>query len=139
MVAGRNELLQGPSYYAVILIAVTLLFWRNSLVGFATISVMCGGDGLADIIGRRLGTAKLPWNKDKSWAGSLAMFGGTLLRVAVALHQHAPGPSYSPRVWNACYKIVPHAVIQHSRHLYSFLAVTFVPLNANIFQVPSEG
>jgi phytol kinase len=39
--------------------------------------LMCGGDGLADIIGRRWGTHKLPLNPDKSWAGSAAMFGGS--------------------------------------------------------------
>lgn len=108
MDAGRNELLQGPSYYAVILIAVTILFWRNSLVGFATISVMCGGDGLADIIGRRLGSAKLPWNKDKSWAGSLAMFGGNVLSFSfhfpiglLCLHNVEGWKSSSYKCWPA--------------------------------------
>ena len=36
--------------------------------------MMCGGDGFADIIGRRLGQHKLPFSVDKSWAGSSAMF-----------------------------------------------------------------
>lgn len=37
----------------------------------------CGGDGLADIVGRRLGKGNpLPWNPEKSWAGSAAMFVG---------------------------------------------------------------
>lgn len=40
---------------------------------------MCGGDGLADIIGRRFGgNAKLPHNSNKSWAGSAAMFAGAV-------------------------------------------------------------
>ena len=39
---------------------------------------MCGGDGLADLVGRKFGSAKLPFNKNKSWAGSLAMFVGEL-------------------------------------------------------------
>lgn len=38
--------------------------------------LLCGGDGLADIVGRRLGRAKLPGQRDKSWAGSIAFFGG---------------------------------------------------------------
>ena len=37
---------------------------------------MCGGDGLADVVGRRYGSAKLPFNHSKSWVGSLAMFTG---------------------------------------------------------------
>jgi phytol kinase len=43
------------------------------------VALMCGGDGLADIIGRRFGSgAKLPHNSNKSWAGSAAMFAGAL-------------------------------------------------------------
>ena len=38
--------------------------------------LMCGGDGLADIIGRKYGSLKLPFNKKKSWIGSVAMFAG---------------------------------------------------------------
>jgi phytol kinase len=40
------------------------------------VMLLCGGDGLADIVGRRLGRQKLPFNPNKSWAGSLAMFLG---------------------------------------------------------------
>lgn len=38
------------------------------------LAMMCGGDGIADIVGRSFGSVKLPWNKDKSYAGSVAMF-----------------------------------------------------------------
>ena len=41
---------------------------------------MCGGDGFADIVGRRIGRTKVPWNRGKSLEGSLAMFVcGTLM------------------------------------------------------------
>lgn len=60
----------------LIMTAVTVVFWRESPVGMMVLSLMCGGDGLADIIGRKYGTVKLPFNKAKSWAGSLAMFTG---------------------------------------------------------------
>jgi dolichol kinase len=33
--------------------------------------LMCGGDGLADLVGRRWGKTKLPFNASKSWVGSL--------------------------------------------------------------------
>lgn len=48
-------------------------------------SLMCGGDGLADIVGRRLGAGNpLPWNPGKSWAGSAAMFlGGFGMAIAL--------------------------------------------------------
>ena len=41
--------------------------------------VMCGGDGLADVVGRQWGKARLPFNADKSWAGSAAMFAGSFV------------------------------------------------------------
>lgn len=74
----RQELLRGPLFYVLIMTAVTVVFWRDSPVGMMVLSLMCGGDGLADIIGRKYGKAKLPFNKAKSWAGSLAMFTGTM-------------------------------------------------------------
>lgn len=46
--------------------------------------LMCGGDGLADIFGRRFGHQKLPWNKGKSWIGSLGMFlGGWVFSLVI--------------------------------------------------------
>jgi len=74
----RQELLRGPLFYVLIMTAVTVVFWRESPVGMMVLSLMCGGDGLADIIGRKFGTAKLPFNTSKSWAGSAAMFAGKL-------------------------------------------------------------
>ncbi|KAK9845538.1 hypothetical protein WJX84_000495 [Apatococcus fuscideae] len=72
----RQELLRGPLYYCLVLIAGTLLYWRESPVGILALALMCGGDGLADVVGRQFGTARLPFNPDKSWAGSLAMLLG---------------------------------------------------------------
>ncbi len=73
----RQELLRGPLLYIGIVTAVTLLFWRESPVGLMVLCLMCGGDGLADVVGRRYGSARLPFNHNKSWLGSLAMFTGT--------------------------------------------------------------
>lgn len=68
------ELLRGPLYYALVLCLCTVFFWRDSPVGMIALAIMCGGDGIADIVGRRIGGVKLPHNPRKSWAGSIAMF-----------------------------------------------------------------
>lgn len=39
--------------------------------------------GFADIIGRRYGSVKLPFNEKKSWAGSISMFISGFLLSAV--------------------------------------------------------
>ncbi|GLC36164.1 hypothetical protein PLESTB_001373600 [Pleodorina starrii] len=73
----RGELLKGPLFYVVTLVAATVLCWRDNPAGLIAVAMMCGGDGLADIVGRRWGAgAKLPYNKSKSWAGSIAMLVG---------------------------------------------------------------
>jgi len=71
-----REILRGPLYYGVVFVVCTILFWRNSPVGILALMMMCGGDGLADVVGRRFGAVKIPFNKEKSFAGSAAMFGG---------------------------------------------------------------
>jgi phytol kinase len=70
----RRELLYGPLQYGVIFVLMTLIFWMDSPVGIVALMILCGGDGLADVIGRQWGGVKLPWNPRKSWAGSVAMF-----------------------------------------------------------------
>jgi dolichol kinase len=85
---GKEELLYGPFYYTIVLMVTTLLFWRESPVGFLVVSLMCGGDGGADIVGRRLGKTGKKWPKPfderKSFAGSAAMvIAGFLFTVSL--------------------------------------------------------
>ncbi len=62
----RRELLRGPLLYGTIIGTLTIIFWRESPSGVTAIAVLCAGDGLADIVGRRLGAAnRLPYSPDK--------------------------------------------------------------------------
>jgi phytol kinase len=76
----RREILRGPLFYGLMFVAITLIYWRDSFIGIPALMMMCGGDGIADIVGRRVRSAKLPWSPDKSVAGTLSVFvGGWLL------------------------------------------------------------
>lgn len=81
----RREILRGPLLYGIVFVALTLIYWKNSPIGIVALMLMCGGDGLADILGRRYGNAKLPWNKGKSVVGSLSVFFGGLVAAALVL------------------------------------------------------
>lgn len=72
----RREILRGPLFYGIVFVVLTVIYWKDSPIGIVGLMLMCGGDGLADIVGRRWGKAKLPWAKDKSWPGSLGMLLG---------------------------------------------------------------
>jgi phytol kinase len=72
----RREILLGPVFYGLVFVACTIGFWRTSPVGILSLMILCGGDGLAEIVGGRWGKTKLPHNADKSWWGSAAMWAG---------------------------------------------------------------
>jgi phytol kinase len=80
----RREILRGPLFYGIVFVALTMIYWKDSPIGIIALMLMCGGDGLADVIGRRFGKSRLPWNAGKSWLGSLGMFfGGWLFSLGV--------------------------------------------------------
>jgi len=80
----RREILRGPLFYGIVFVAVTLIYWKDSLIGIPALMIMCGGDGIADIVGRRVNSPKLPWSPEKSVAGSLSVFlGGWLLTILI--------------------------------------------------------
>lgn len=82
----RQELLKGPFIYGIVHAAVAVLCWRQPAAILA-IATLCGGDGLAEVVGACVISPKLPWNRNKSVAGSLACFvGATVLGMAMLGH-----------------------------------------------------
>ncbi|HBX69617.1 MAG TPA: phosphatidate cytidylyltransferase [Chloroflexi bacterium] len=80
----RREILRGPLFYGIVFVVLTLIYWKDSPIGMIALMLMCGGDGLADVLGRKFGRRKLPWAADKSWIGSLGMFlGGWSLALGI--------------------------------------------------------
>ncbi len=87
-----RELLGGTMHYAVVMLVVALLFFTNGDSAVFTPSAMiilgalAGGDGLADIVGRRYGGRSFGvGGSTKTLAGSLAMFVGSLLMIWLLL------------------------------------------------------
>jgi phytol kinase len=82
----RREILRGPLYYGIMFVLLTIFFWTENPIGIVALMMMCGGDGVADVVGRRFSSAKLPYSPDKSVAGSLGVFfGGWILSALVLL------------------------------------------------------
>jgi phytol kinase len=80
----RREILRGPLFYGIVFVVMTLVYWKTSPIGMVALMLMCGGDGLADIMGRGIQSPKLPWSKSKSVAGSLGMLlGGWVLAAFI--------------------------------------------------------
>jgi phytol kinase len=80
-----REILRGPLFYGIAFVVLTVLFWKDSPVGMTALMIMCGGDGLADVVGRRVASPKLRWSNEKSLAGTLSVFAGGWLMTAFIL------------------------------------------------------
>ena len=95
----RREILRGPLYYGIVFVLLTVLYWFETPTGIVALMLMSGGDGLADILGRRFGRVHLPWNEDKTLMGSLGMFLGGWLFVAAVLAVYIY-LGFFPRPWS---------------------------------------
>jgi phytol kinase len=81
-----KEILRGPLFYGIMFVALTLVYWKDSPIGIIALMMMCGGDGIADIVGRRIASPKLPWSKEKSVAGTLGVFVGGLVLSSLIIY-----------------------------------------------------
>ena len=74
-----REILRGPLFYGIMFVLLTIMFWKDHPAGVVALMILCGGDGIADLVGRGIPSAKLPWSPKKSVAGTISVFAGGLL------------------------------------------------------------
>jgi phytol kinase len=69
--------------YAVPVLATLCIFRGREEIGVTTLAILAFGDGSATLGGLLMGGRPLPWNRRKSWAGSLCfvVFGAPLAMV----------------------------------------------------------
>ncbi len=69
----------GIAAYPLVLLVLSLCFFHRLEVVAATWAILAFGDGMAAVLGSALGRRPLPWNRDKTWLGSLShVFFGTI-------------------------------------------------------------
>lgn len=95
-----REILRGPLYYGIMFVMLTLIYWKDSPIGIIALMMMCGGDGIADIAGRRIASPKLPWSRDKSVAGTLSVFLGGWVMSAVVMYIFVATGAFTGRFIN---------------------------------------
>jgi uncharacterized protein (TIGR00297 family) len=64
----------GIVLYPVAVLGLLLIFPGRPDIVAASWGVMAAGDGMATIVGRHTGRRRIPWNREKSVAGSAALF-----------------------------------------------------------------
>jgi phytol kinase len=76
---------------------LTTIFWYRTPIAIIALMILCGGDGMADLVGIKFGKRHLPWSPNKTFIGSLAVFmgGGALALILILIFTstgNLPGP-----------------------------------------------
>jgi uncharacterized protein (TIGR00297 family) len=73
-----RRLQTGIALYPIAVLALLLVFPSRPDIVAAAWGIMAAGDGMATIVGRHVGSRRIPWNREKSVAGTAALivFGG---------------------------------------------------------------
>ncbi len=64
----------GILLYPIAVLVLVLLFPYRLDIAAAAWGILAVGDGMATIVGRRIGGRRIPWNREKTVAGSVALF-----------------------------------------------------------------
>jgi uncharacterized protein (TIGR00297 family) len=87
----------GILLYPISVLLLILLFPHRLYIAAAGWAIMAWGDGFASVVGRKYGSRKLPWNPNRSWAGSVAfiVIGGiaAVFFTAWTFGPHRPEPA----------------------------------------------
>ena len=69
-----DRALHGILYYPLTVLALLLIFPRDLALVAAAWGVLAAGDGMATLVGRAIGGARWPWNREKTVAGTAALW-----------------------------------------------------------------
>jgi uncharacterized protein (TIGR00297 family) len=83
---------RGILLYPLSVLGLVLYFWNARWMAAAVWAVLAFGDGMASVVGQTVGGPRLPWNREKSWAGFLAfvVFGAIGAAVLIAWTAQLP-------------------------------------------------
>lgn len=95
----RDRIPRAKLYYAVSALCLLLVFMERPYIGAAGFAVLAVGDALSNLVGRKLGGTRMPYNPGKTLLGSLSFWiGGALAAWILMLWNGAPDPPYSAPV-----------------------------------------
>lgn len=106
-----KEILRGPLYYGIMFVVLTLVYWKDSPIGIIALMMMCGGDGVADIVGRKFASAKLPWSGEKSVAGTVSVFVGGFVLSVLMIFIYVSAGVFSGTITNYLFPITTIAIV----------------------------
>jgi len=65
---------RGIILYPVAVLVMIVAFRSQPVIAAAVWGILAFGDGLATLVGKHVQTSPLPWNREKSWGGTITFF-----------------------------------------------------------------
>jgi uncharacterized protein (TIGR00297 family) len=90
---------QGVVFYPLAVLLLVLVFPHRPDIAAAAWGILAAGDGMSCLLGRRFGRRRIPWNREKSLCGSLALFVCGGAAGAVLAWWCRPALSIAPSLW----------------------------------------
>jgi dolichol kinase len=87
----RNRISVGKLSYTLASLSVLLCFHRRIYIGAGAFAVLAVGDALSNLVGRKLGGPRFPYNRRKTVAGFLAFVLGGTLAAWIVILWNTPG------------------------------------------------
>jgi len=92
----RNRISIAKLSYTLASLSVLLCFHRRIYIGAGAFAVLAVGDALSNLVGRKIGGARFPYNRRKTVAGFLAFSVGGTLASWVVILWNAPAEAGYP-------------------------------------------
>jgi uncharacterized protein (TIGR00297 family) len=94
-----RDFAHGVVFYPLAVLLLVLTFPHRPDIAAAAWAIMAAGDGMSSVIGRRFGRRRIPWNREKSVAGSVTLFlcGGAA--GALLAWWCRPAVAFPPPLW----------------------------------------
>jgi uncharacterized protein (TIGR00297 family) len=89
----------GIVLYPISVLLLVLVFPNRLDIAAAAWAILAVGDGMATIAGKHLGWGAIPWNREKSFAGTLALFLCGGLAGTLVAWWCRPNVTPTPEVW----------------------------------------
>ncbi len=93
---GERNCLSSSIGYSMLVMSAVLLFPGQLQIGMAVFAIIAFGDGSATLGGLLLKGPTLPWNRQKTWSGSLCfLLGGVPMAALYYWGESRPGVSWN--------------------------------------------
>jgi len=95
----QDRIPRAKLYYALSALCLLLIFMDRPYIGAAGFAVLAVGDAMSNLVGRKMGGRRMPYNSGKTVFGSLSFWmGGSLAAWALMIWNEAPNPPHSTTV-----------------------------------------